>query len=175
MIYCFYVAACLCLVVLQTTILSNLPLLNKIYDLLIPFVIYLGLFRPIREGLIFALFLGFIMDNLSGSPFGLYLTTYCWLFIGVKWTTTIVHVTNRLLLSLVVAAGVLLENFIFLAAFAILSPQAQLPAGAGSTVAIQTLWALGTGTIFLVFFRHCQERLDDLMHGIMGRRNNAGF
>ena len=34
------------------------------------------------------LFLGFIMDNLSGGPFGLYLTTYFWLYVGVKGITT---------------------------------------------------------------------------------------
>ena len=80
--YLFNISACLFLVILQTTIIPYLPLLDKFYDLLIPFIVYLGLSRPVRESLPFVLFLGFIMDNLSGGPFGLYLTTYFWLFVG---------------------------------------------------------------------------------------------
>jgi hypothetical protein len=69
MIYCFYVAACLFLVILQTAVLPHLPLLNSFYDLLIPFIIYLALYRPLREGLLLVILLGFIMDNISGiSP-----------------------------------------------------------------------------------------------------------
>ena len=40
------------------------PLMNSFYDLLIPFVIYLGIARPARESLPFIIFLGFIMDNI---------------------------------------------------------------------------------------------------------------
>ncbi|UCE51129.1 MAG: hypothetical protein JSV31_17900 [Desulfobacterales bacterium] len=175
MIYCFYIGACLCLVILQTTILPYLPLLDRIYDLLIPFIIYLGLFRSIREGLFLVLFLGFIMDNLSGSPFGLYLTSYCWLFVGIKWTTTFVQVRSRLLQSLVVAAGVLLQNLIFIGAFTILGSNPKLPAEAGSTVVIQTLWAVGTGPVFLVFFRYIQRRLDKLMNEVVAGRTNLSL
>jgi rod shape-determining protein MreD len=72
MIYCFYIGICLCLVILQTAVLPHIPLLDTFYDLIVAFIIYLGLYRPLRDGLLLALFLGFIMDNLSGSPFGIY-------------------------------------------------------------------------------------------------------
>ncbi len=96
MSYFFNSSVCLFLVILQTTVMPNLPLLDSFYDLLIPFVVFLGLFRPVRESLPFVFFLGFIMDNLSGSPFGLYLTAYFWLFIGVKGITKLLQVGNRL-------------------------------------------------------------------------------
>ena len=76
MSYFFNISVCLLLVILQTTIMPYLPPLDKFYDLLIPFIVYLSLSRPVRESLPFILFLGYIMDNLSGGPFGLYLTTY---------------------------------------------------------------------------------------------------
>ena len=174
MIYCFYVGISLCLVILQTTILTYIPFPGSIYDLIIPFIIYLGLYRPVRDGLIMVFFLGFIMDNLSGSTFGLYLTTYCWLLIGVKWITTLIQVGNRVLLSLVVAMGVFIQNFIFMGTFAMQGADMKLPDGAFRIVFIQILWALGTGTLFLMFFRHSQQRLDSLMAGIFARSSDRG-
>ena len=171
--YCFYVGVCLFLILLQTTILPFIPLLDNIYDLLIPFVIYLGLYRPIREGLILVFFLGFLMDNLTGSPFGLYLTTYCWLFIGVKWITTMFQVGNRVLISVVVAAGVLIGNGIFITCFAI-QPDMRLPENAVQTAFIQLLWALVTGPFLLMVFRYSQTRVDDITAGLFTRRGNHG-
>jgi len=56
MSYFFNISACLFLVILQTTIMPYLPLLEKFYDLLIPFIVYLSLSRPVRESLPFVLF-----------------------------------------------------------------------------------------------------------------------
>ncbi len=170
MIYCFYVGMCLCLLILQTTVFPHLPLLDSFYDLLIPFIVYLALYRPLREGLLLVLLLGFIMDNISGGPFGLYLTTYCWLLIGVIGTTKFVQVGNRILLSMVVAAGVLIENMLFLAIFTITGPDVNLPAGAWSTVVIELLWALGTGPFFLIFFKYGHGRVDHLMDAMLARQ-----
>ena len=48
MSYIFNISVCLFLIILQTTIMPYLPLLDKFYDLLIPFIVYLGLARPVR-------------------------------------------------------------------------------------------------------------------------------
>lgn len=174
MIYCFYICVCLCLVILQTAVLPHIALLDSLYDLIIAFIIYLGLYRPLRDGLMLALFLGFIMDNLSGGPFGMYLTTYCWLLIGVKWITTIIQVGNRVLLAVVVAAGVLIENAIFLSIFAMQGDNSTLPAGALRTVIVQVIWAMFTGPLLLLFFKYCQLGLDSLMGGRFARSSNHG-
>ena len=171
--YCFYVGVCLVLILLQTTILPFIPLLENIYDLLIPFVIYLGLYRPLREGLILVFILGFLMDNLSGSPLGLYLTIYCWLFIGVKWITTLFQVGNRVLSSVVVAAGVLIGNGIFITSFT-LQPDMGLPENAIHTTFVQLLWALITGPFLLMVFRYGQNRLDNITSGLFAPRGNHG-
>ena len=172
--YCFYVAVCLFLILLQTSLLPLIPLLETVYDLLIAFVIYLGLYRPIREGLILVFLLGFLMDNLSGSPFGLYLTIYCWLFIGVKWITTLFQVGNRMLLAVVVAVGVLIANGIIISSFAIQGGDIKLPENTMQTVLIQFIWALATGPLLLVLFRFGQNRLEDISSGLFARRGNHG-
>ena len=161
MSYCFNIGICLVLVILQTTVMPYLSLLDSLYDLLIPFIVYLGLFRPVREGLLFVCFLGFIMDNLSGSPFGLYLTSYFWLFIGVKGITQLLQVGKRLfIITFIVAAGVLAENLIFLGSFAIFSPEQPFAGDAVKIVTAQVLWALLTGSVFLIIFRNTHDWLD---------------
>ena len=175
MSYFFNISACLFLVILQTTVMPHLPLLDRFYDLLIPFIVYLGLSRPVRESLPFVLFLGFIMDNLSGGPFGLYLTTYFWLYVGVKGITTFIQVGNRLLIiTLIVAGGVLFENLILLGAFAILGSGQQFAGDAVEIVAIQVLWAIFTGSLFLLFLRNTQRWLGVGFKAIYARTREQG-
>jgi rod shape-determining protein MreD len=171
MSYFFNISACLFLVILQTTVMPNLPLLDSFYDLLIPFIVFLGLSRPVRESLPFVFFMGFIMDNLSGSPFGLYLTAYFWLFVGVKGITKLIQVGNRLfIITLIAAAGVLIENLIFLATLTILGPDQQLAGDAAKTVTIQVLWVIWTGPIFLVVFQNLHNWLDAGFKAIYARK-----
>ena len=172
--YFFNISACLFLVILQTTVMPCLRLLNSFYDLLIPFVIYLSLSRNVRESLPFVFVLGFIMDNLSGGPFGLYLTTYFWLFVGVKGVTRLLQVGNRLFsLTLIVAAGGLIENLIFLGTLTILGPEPQLAGDAAKIITVQVFWAIWTGPIFLMIFRNMQNRLDAGFKAIYARKSDA--
>ena len=174
MSYFFNISVCLFLVILQTTVMPTLPLLDSFYDLLIPFVVFLGLSRPVRESLPFVFFLGFIMDNLSGSPFGLYLTAYFWLFIGVKGITKLLQVGNRLfIIALIVAAGVLLENLIFLGTLTILGPDQQLAGNAAQTVTIQVLWAIWTGPVLFMVLRDLQKRLDAGVKAVYARKDDS--
>jgi cell shape-determining protein MreD len=171
MSYFFNISACLFLIILQTVVIPALPLLDKSYDLMIPFVVYLGLFRPIRESLPFVLLLGFIMDNLSGSPVGLYLTTYFWLFAGVKGITKLLQVRDHLfIVMLMVAAGVLVENLIFFGTLNILGPEQQLAGQTAGTVGVQIIWALLTGPVFLMIFKNMQNKLDLGFRAIYARK-----
>ncbi len=175
MSYFFNISACLFLLILQTAVVPVLPLLDRFYDLMIPFVIYLGLSRSVRESLPFVLFLGLIMDNLSGSPVGLYLTTYVWLFAGVKGITKMLQVGNRLfIIMLIVAAGVLIENLIFLGTLTILGPDQQLAGHAAKTVIVQVLWAIWTGPVFLMIFRNMHHKLDLGFKAIYARKSDSG-
>ena len=175
MSYFFNISACLFLVILQTTIMPYLPAVEKFYDLLIPFIVYLSLSRSVRESLPFVIFLGFIMDNLSGGPFGLYLTTYFWLYVSVKGITMFIQVGNRLfIIALIVAGGVLFENLISLVAFAILGSRQPFAGDALEIVAAQILWAIFTGSLFLLFFRNAQSWLGAGFKGIYARTREQG-
>lgn len=160
MTYCLHIIICLCLVVFQTTVMPYIPLFDRFYDLLTPFIIYLSIFRPVRESIVIVLIFGFLMDNISGGPFGLYLTAYIWLFVGVRWAITFLHVGDSLLLPFVVAGGVLIENFIFVGTSAMFEAGSRLSEAVVSTIIVQVLWAIFTGPFFLMFFNYSHRRWD---------------
>ncbi len=168
MTYFFYICTFVLLLIFKTTVMPYFLLFDRFYDLLAPFVIYLGLFRSVRESIPIIIIFGFIMDNLSGGPLGLYLTTYLWLFAGVKWVITILRVRDNILLPFVVAAGVLLENIIFMGAITMFESGSRFSQADFSTVAVQVLWALVTGPIFLIFFKYLHQRWDKWSGEILG-------
>ena len=147
--YGIFISTCLFLIILQTTILPFFKMFSGIYDLLIPFVIFICIYLPLRESLPFVLILGLIMDNLSGSPFGLYLTFYFWLLVEVRWIIRYLRVGNRFLLSLVVVVGVLIENILIIGTFALSGSDWQLPADVFKNIALQFFWAMVTAPLFL--------------------------
>ncbi len=172
--YGFYIGSCLFLLIVQTTILPNIPVLRGMYDLLIPFVIFISICLPLRESLPFVLILGLIMDNLSGSPFGFYVTFYLWLFIGVRFIITFLRVSNRFLLSAVVVIAVLIENLLMISIFVLFRPDGQLPADAFVVLSQQFLWAVATGPLFLLFLLALAKRFNIQWDGAAPQPNAYG-
>jgi cell shape-determining protein MreD len=170
MTYCLYTFICLCLIVIQTTVLPHIPLFERFYDLLTPFILFLSIFRSVRESLVIVFVFGFFMDIISGGPFGLYLTAYIWLFIGVRWAITFLHVGDSLLLPIVVAAGVLMENLIFIGATAMFEQSSRISETVISTAMVQVLWALFTGPLFLIFFNYSHRWWDRWFKKVMVKK-----
>lgn len=113
MIALFHVLVCLFLVVVQTTWLPLFTRVSSCYDLMIPFVVYLGLCSSLRKGLPLVLVAGAIIDQLSGAPAGLYFSAYGWLFMGIRWITGYFRMENILFLPCAMAAGVLVEVLLY--------------------------------------------------------------
>ena len=114
MMFCFHILIVLTLIIIQTTFIPYHALFQSLYDLSIVFVIYLGLYRPLREGIPMVIFLGFIMDSLSGSPLGMYTISYAWIYGGCFWFLTFLQAHNHLFLIAIVAVAVVVENIIFI-------------------------------------------------------------
>jgi cell shape-determining protein MreD len=156
----FYILVSLGLVLIKTTLIPALPLFDKFYDLLLPIIIYLSLFRSMREGIPIILFFGIIMDSLCGGPAGLYLTTYIWLYAAMRWLSRFLHTGNMILAAFAVAMGVVFECMVLLAYMLILAPGAIIPTDAAKTVLLQTIWALTTGPVILIIIDWAQKQLD---------------
>jgi rod shape-determining protein MreD len=153
MIYCLHIGMSIGLLIVQTTLLPLLPLSGQFYDLLIPFVIYLTLFRPAHESLPFVFFLGLLVDNLSGAPFGLYITSYFWLYAGVKMVASYLRLANRMLLALIVCGGVLVQNGLMLVAASLTAGSWKPMTQFIGIVTGQLIWALVTGPLIITLYR----------------------
>ena len=163
--YGFYIGSCLFLIIVQTSLLTYFKIFAGMYDLLIPFVIFISICLPLRESLPFILILGLIMDNISGSPFGLYLTSYFWLFAGVRWILKFLRASNKLFLSLVVVVAVLIQNGMIIGTFGFAGPDWQLPADALKNITLQLFWALATGPLFLFCLLAASKRFNIQLNG----------
>lgn len=156
----FYILVSLCLVLIKTTLIPELPLFEKFYDLLIPIIIYLSFFRRKLEGIPIVIFFGFIMDSLCGGPMGLYMAIYIWLYVGARWIAKLLHTGSFILLAVAVALGVIFEIAALLGYMAFLAPNASIPVDAGGTIALQIMWALLTGPLILVIISWAQKQID---------------
>ena len=130
-------------IVLQTACLPLLFNSGRSFDLLLPLVVYLGVFRPVPESIFLTLVFGITMDSLSGSPFGLYVITYAWMLIGVRGSMRFLDAGSYFLFPLILALGIVFENLLF--AFSV-------SAGPSVKILVNALWALATAPLFLLFF-----------------------
>jgi rod shape-determining protein MreD len=171
MIYLFYFSVCLGFLLLQTAILPALPLLSRCYDIIIPWVVFLGIAHPARESLPVVFFLGFSMDSLSGAPFGQYLTTYFWLFAGVNGISQLIQIGDRIIIvAMIIAMGVAIENVVFFTTFWAMGTENPLTAGGLRSALYQVLWAVCTGPLVLMFCRNAQHRFENRWRGIVFQR-----
>ena len=163
--YGFYIGTCLFFIIVQTTLLTYFNIFAGMYDLLIPFVIFISICLPLRESLPFVLILGLIMDNLSGSPFGLYLTFYFWLLAGVRGVLLFLRVSNKFLLSMMVVGAVLIQNILTIGVSGFVGSDWQLPAAALKNIGLQIFWAFVTGPLFLFCLLAISRRFDVQFNG----------
>ncbi|MDX9785150.1 MAG: hypothetical protein RBT11_00080 [Desulfobacterales bacterium] len=138
------------LVIFQTALVPKLPLIDNCFDLLLPFVIYQGVFRPVREGLVLVVVVGLLMDRLSGAPIGLLAIIYLWIWVGIRWGVRFFHVGNYYLVPFFVTLAVLLENALFAMAHILFAGEANYSMVAGGTVLGQVGWAIISAPLFMM-------------------------
>jgi rod shape-determining protein MreD len=157
MIYILYACFSVFLVVLKTAVLGHFPLFRDFYDILLPVVLYLGLFRPVTEGLPLVLFCGFCMDSLTGGPFGIYISVYFWLFIAAKGLIQFFHAQSILIKPFIVFIGVVIENLMFFGLLTVFNGNGVPPESFVQSAVAQSLWAFFTGYFFLIAFDYFHE------------------
>ena len=170
MTYGFFFFISIILILFQTCLIPVLPLLSSFYDLMIPLIAYLCTTRSMREALPIVIIVGFIMDQLSCSPFLLHVTAYVWLYVSLRWITRVLQVGYRLRLPFIVSIGVLIENFIFMSNLVLVEPGMRFPAAAMRIAAVQFIWALFTGPVILVLFEQTHKAWNRGLNRIFVRR-----
>ncbi len=173
--YLFYAGLCLILVLIQTTVIRYFGSLRGCYDLFIVLVVFLGLYRKAHESIPVILLAGFLMDNLYNGPFGLYITSYIWLFVCIKWSSVYFNVRSNMFLIFAVAAGVLFENFIFINFFIISDSGLSLFGRLFSKVFIQFIWAVFSGYFFIMLIKKAYNTWSRLFSLQLIEENGHGF
>jgi hypothetical protein len=112
MIHLVNLGVLLLLLIVQTTIIPHVGLTLYSFDPLIPYCVYLGSFRSHYQGIPYVLAAGLVMDGLSGSPLGIFLSIYAWVYIISRWLMRFLQLATSLLMPLVLGAYVLIENLI---------------------------------------------------------------
>ena len=148
--YCFYTTILLFLVIIQTVIFPYFSLFNRFYDLMLPFVIFLGMFRPFRESIAVVTLAGLLVDSLSGGYFGLYITIYIWLFLAIKWVVKFLQLQHGIILLVVSAVCVFVENVVLFGAIAFSGHEGTAGVYVLRTIAMQLVWAIITGPLIVM-------------------------
>lgn len=163
MTYLLHAFMGLILVVFQTAVRPQIGFLDGIYDVLIAYTLFLGLSRPLKEALIMTAVFGFVMDSLSGGPFGLFLTTYFWLVLIGRQVTRILHPDNLVLRFFIVGVGVIVQNGIYIGLTTVLDDLDLAGISVDQVATTQFLWALGTGFILVTVFRQCHRAWENFL------------
>ena len=161
MTFLFFSAVTVSFILFQTSVAPDLWGLGKFFDLIAVFIVYLAIFRPMRESVAFVLVAGAVMDSLSGGPFGLYTTIYCWLFVCIWLTKSYLHVGNVVLVPFIVTAAVFLENTIIIMVLVAVDENFVLAPDTFRNILIQLLWAGSAGPFIIFLLRKLQEKLDE--------------
>lgn len=159
MIYGYHLSLCLFLIISQTSVLAGggPP---HLYDLLAPFVVYLGVYRLPREAVPVLVLGGLAMDGISGGIFGIHLSVYLWMYVGVRWATQFLHVGNIILLPVLVMAGVAFESLVIAFSAVVLASSAWPVESMFSVVSGQVLWGAVTGPFLMLLFIRGQVFVD---------------
>jgi hypothetical protein len=110
MTFGFYIAVGIFLVLVKTTVLPFLAGYGECYDLFIPLVLYLVVFRPTVEAAPGVILAGGLMDSLSAAPFGMHGLTYLGLFAAGYLFRGAFQVGNRLFLAAMAFAAAAVQG-----------------------------------------------------------------
>jgi rod shape-determining protein MreD len=159
MIVVYHLIVCLFLTLVQTTLfVGSGP--AYLYDLLAPFVVYLGVHHRPREAIPVLVFAGLAMDGLSGGVFGVHLSAYLWMYVGVRRVTRFVHVGNVILLPLLVTLGIAFESLVAAFCAIVLASAAWPVESMFKVVSTQVLWGALTGPFLVLCFIRGRKVVD---------------
>ena len=169
----YHLILSLLLILFQTTLLL-VGGSACLYDLLVPFVVYLGLHRNPREALPVLMLAGLAMDGISGGVFGVHSSAYLWMYIGVRWAIQFLHVGNAILLPLLVTLGVAFKS-VLVAFSAVVLASAPWPVeSAFPVVSVQILWGAVTGPLLMIAFVRGQAVVSQARKSFFADKDSLG-
>ncbi len=151
--YIAFLLLSLLIVVVQTTVVPDMFVNLRFYDLLIPLAVYFSLYRPFYEGLPVLIAAAMLMDMISGAPAGIYMTTYIWLFLAFRQTWRFLDLKNIFLFPVIVIIGVVFQQLIFWIVISVQAGHLVFSAGGMQVVFFKILWAVVSAPIIALFLQ----------------------
>jgi cell shape-determining protein MreD len=170
MIYGYHLTICLLLIIFQTT-LAAIGGHVYLYDLLAPFVVYLGVHRLPREAIPILVLAGLAMDGISGGVFGVHLSAYLWMYAGVRRAIQFLHVGNVILLPVLVAGGVFFQGVVVAFSAVVLAAAPWPVESMFPVISKQVLWGVLTGPFLILLFIRGQEIVDRAGKSYLGKKD----
>lgn len=148
------------LIGVQTSLVAALPAWLPFYNLLIPYVIFLSLFRRASEALPQILWVGLVMGMISGAPSTVYLMVFIILFILFRNIKNYFQLVDSFLFVILIAVGVVIEHLVF-GLISILQDLAVEPSlFTAYVVFIHFIWAVVTGPLLFAIFSRAFYAMD---------------
>ena len=158
MAYLFNIFLIVSFLLFQTSVAPRINLFNDFVNLFSLFLIYLLLYRPVKEIIIFVLLSGLIMDAVSSNPFGLFLTTYIWLALGIKLALRYLHSGNVIFVPLIISSVILAENLIIIIIVTIIEQKFILNSQQSGSIIIQIVYGALIGPFLIILIKDLQAR-----------------
>jgi rod shape-determining protein MreD len=158
MAYFFNAFLMVAFLLFQTTITPNFRLFYDFFNLMNLFVVYLVLYRSNQEIIIFVALTGILMDSVSGGPFGLYMTTYIWLSLSIKWTLKYLHKGNAILIPMIISGSILAENLIIISVMALVEKNFSFHPEWFRSIIIQLMYGVIIGPFLIFLIKKLQPK-----------------
>jgi rod shape-determining protein MreD len=114
----FFILLTLFLTTVQTTVFPDFFLSHHSFDLLIINILYLSIVFKHPSILIIIALIGCAVDSVSGVYFGLYLTTYIWIYLIVQGLKQFVFSRNIIFYVVIAIVAIAVESiFLVLSVF----------------------------------------------------------
>ena len=122
---------------------------------------------------VYMLVLGWIMDSLSGAPFGFYISSYLWIYVFVQILRNVIHSGNFIFIPVISAIAVAMEHGFLV--FILLAKQGGWFFSSTDILAMckQTLVGFFIIPLFLWLIHRAKDFWDKKVQGIAG--NNVGI
>jgi rod shape-determining protein MreD len=154
MAYSFNAFCIFTFLLFQTSVAPKLGIMGELFDLMIVFIVYEAVYRPIKEGFVFIILMGILTDSMSSSPFGLYLTLYFWLFISIRWILKYLHAGNFVLIPFIFVGAIIAENLLIAAVMAVFDKTFHSIPEIFQLTMRQLMWGLVFGPMLIWFIKN---------------------
>lgn len=156
MAYFFNILVIIAFLLFQTSVAPKIGFFADFFDLMVVFIVFTAINRPVKESVVFIILMGVLIDSISSSPFGLYITVYLWLYIGIRWIVKYLHTANRVLMPVVIAFVIIFQNILIMSVLALFEKTFYFHHDTLRLIMVQVLWGSILGPLLLILVKNFQ-------------------